>query len=121
MFCLCCLIAFSNSSFVFTCFAGKDFFFVALFVEFEESGEDFVADFVRPAVAPGLLTLAGFAFRLVILVVLFEPGGLVGLGHRLRHLRGRRTTGASHPGGGSHRAENPPSASADPSSGGNPT
>ena len=73
---------------------------------------------------PGIIAsqAAAFLFGLaIILVVLFEPGGLVGLGHRLRHLRGRRTTGASHPGGGSHRAENPPSASADPSSGGNPT
>lgn len=72
---------------------------------------------------PGIIAsqAAAFLFGLaIILVVLFEPGGLVGLAHRLRHPRGRRPTG-THPGGGSHRAENPPSASADPSPGGNPT
>lgn len=38
--------------------AEADFFFVAFLVQLEEAGEDFVANFVGPAVSPGLLLLA---------------------------------------------------------------
>ena len=48
---------------------------VALFVEFEQAGEDFVAEIVRPTVSPGLLLLtraAGVGARVVC--ILFVVG-----------------------------------------------
>ena len=41
--------------------AGEAFLLGAFGVEFEEAGEDFVADLVGPAVASGLLAPAPFA------------------------------------------------------------
>ena len=48
------------------------FFFGAGAVEFEQAGEDFVADFVGPAIAPGLLAVAAAGILLVLLVLVIE-------------------------------------------------
>lgn len=63
--------------------SGQSFLICALGVEFEESGEDFVADFIGPAVAPGFLFLSATGFfwarlGLVVLVIEEELAGAFG-------------------------------------------
>ena len=64
----------------------------ALAVQFEEAGEDLVAEVVGPAVAPGLLAAAAAAGFLVVLVLLVVEQELAGRlrGRSSRRRRGRR-------------------------------
>src|SRR5579863_933047 len=50
---------------------GQPFLFGAFFVEGEEAGEDFVAEVVGPAVAPGFFAGASAASGFFVLVVIF--------------------------------------------------
>ena len=59
-------------SFLFRCGAGEAFCFGVLAVEFEEAGEDFVAEIVGPAVAPGFFAAAGGVVLFVLLFLVIQ-------------------------------------------------
>ncbi|WP_370247075.1 branched-chain amino acid ABC transporter permease [Nocardioides sp.] len=76
---------------------------------------------VEPGQSGGIIApqAASFLFGIaIILVVIFEPGGLAGLARKLRRLTPSRPSRGSGPGRRSARAEIPTSASADSSTGG---
>ena len=58
--------------------------FSPLAVEFEEAGDDFIAEVVGPAVAPGLLAMAASGLVLVVVEEELTGRGLRGIGSGFR-------------------------------------